>query len=87
MRRALLAFGSESAGEDSTRARFARRGSVVAAVSISQKHLRLVARRTIGSGDGVFRWRLLEGARMIEQMQLDLAEAVRPLSAAEQLAA
>ncbi len=28
-----------------------------------------------------------EGARMIEQMQLDLAEAVRLLSAAEQLAA
>ena len=52
--RALLAFGSESASEGK-RASAARRGSVVAAASISQKHPRLVARGRIGSRDGSLR--------------------------------
>jgi hypothetical protein len=38
IRRALLAFGSESASEG-TRRSAARRGSVVAAAGISQKHM------------------------------------------------
>jgi hypothetical protein len=41
------------------------------------------------SGDGLLRWSSItcEGASMIEPMLTDLAEAVRRLSAAEQLAA
>ena len=43
MHRALLAVGSELASKGK-RTRAARRGSVAAAASISQKHQRLVAR-------------------------------------------
>ena len=39
-----------------TRRSAARRGSVVAAIGISQNHMRLVARGRIGSGDGLLRW-------------------------------
>ena len=86
--RALLALGSETTSEV-MRASAARRGSVVAAARTSQNQMHSVARGRIGSRAGLFGWRsiALEGARMIEPMQPDPIEAVRPQSAAEQLAA
>jgi hypothetical protein len=58
MRRTLLAFASKTGSKD-MRTKAARRGYVFAAASISRKHMRSVARGRIGSGDGLFRWRLL----------------------------
>ena len=88
MRRALLAFGSESASKG-TRLSAANRGYVVAA---ALPHLAEAYALGGPMKDRLQRWRIpmvLAGMKghLIGPMKPDLAQAVRPLSAAEQLAA